>query len=92
MDLCGVLAQPNSQKTTYYLHYCASYEADRLHAERIAGMPNVVTLGYPGTTHLITVLIARKGLLGPLLSIDNQPRIVALVRQHYGKDVIITGD
>ena len=47
--------------------------------------------GGPGATHLITVLIARKGLLGALLSIDNQARIVDLARQHYGNDVIITG-
>jgi len=91
MDLSGILAKSKSRKTTYYLHYCASYESDRLHAQRIAGLPNVVTLGYPGATHLITVLIARKGLLGPLLSIDNQARIVDLAREHYGNDVIITG-
>ncbi|HET9917528.1 MAG TPA: hypothetical protein VFQ89_10495 [Candidatus Binatia bacterium] len=90
MDLSQILHEPNPN-TTYYLHYCHSYESDRLHAERVAGCPNMVTLGYPGTTHLITLLLARKGLLEPMLAIDNQKRIVALARQYYGNEVIVTG-
>jgi hypothetical protein len=90
MDLTPFLNDPNSV-TTYYLHYCHSYESDRLHADRIANSPNVVTLGYPGNTHLITVLLARKGLLGQLLSIDNQENIVTLALKYYGNEVIITG-
>jgi hypothetical protein len=90
MDLSQFLDVPNAV-TTYYVHYCHSYESDRLHAERVAGAPNVVTLGYPGKTHLITLLLARKGLLGELLSMDNQEKIVALARQHYGDEVIIIG-
>jgi hypothetical protein len=90
MDLSPMLKDPNP-KTTYYLHYCQSHESDRLHADRVAGAPNVVTLGYPGTTHLITVLLARKGLLGQLLSMDNQQNIVALAREYYGNEVVITG-
>ena len=91
MDLSQILKEPNPN-TAYYLHYCRSNESDRLHAERIAGCPNIITLGYPGTSHLITLLLARKGLLGPILTIENQNRIVALARQSYGDEVYITGD
>jgi hypothetical protein len=90
MDLSQFLNEPNAV-TTYYVHYCHSHESDRLHAERVAGAPNVVTLGYPGKTHLITLLLARKGLLGQLLSMDNQDKVAALARQHYGDEVIVTG-
>jgi hypothetical protein len=90
MDLSLILQNPNPI-TTYYLHYCYDYESDRLHAQRVAASANVVTLGYPGASHLITVLLARKGLLGQMLAIDKQDTIVALARQYYGNDVIVTG-
>ncbi len=91
MDLSLILKEPNPN-TAYYLHYCRSNESDRLHAERVVGCPNMVTLGYPGSSHLITLVLARKGLLEPILSIDNQNHIVALVRRSYGNDVHITGN
>ena len=90
MDLSHMLQEPNA-KSTYYIHYCHSYESDRLHAERVAGCPDVVTLGYPGATHLVTLLLARNGLLGQILAIDNQKHIVALARKSYGNELIITG-
>jgi len=91
MDLAQILKEPNP-KTIYYLHYCLSNESDRLHAERVAGCPNMVTLGYPGASHLITLILAKKGLLGPMLAIDNQNQIVTLACQAYGHEVFITGN
>lgn len=82
----------SNQKTIYYLHYCQGYEPDRLHAERVASAPGVVTLGYPGATHKVAGPLAQKGLLGKLLLSENQSRIVALAREFYGDDVIITGE
>jgi hypothetical protein len=91
MDLSQLLMKPNG-KTKYYVHYSYSNPNDHLHAQRIAKCPNVTTIGYPGTTHLVTLQLARKGLLGELLALENQQRIVDLVRQHYGDQVIVTDE
>ena len=91
MELSPILNESNG-KTVYYLHYCRDYEADRLHAERVSGAPNVVTLGYPGTTHMVAVPLAKKGLLAKLLLIENQERIVDLAREFYADDIVVSGE
>jgi hypothetical protein len=91
LDLTSLLNESN-QKTIYYLHYCYNYESDRLHAQRVSGAPGVITLGYPGTTHLVAVQLAKKGILAQLLLIENQERVAALAREFYGDEVIITGE
>ena len=91
VELAPVLNESNP-KTKYYLHYCQGHEPDRLHAERVAGKPGVVTLGYPGATHGVAGSLAQKGLLAKLLLIENQMRIAALAREYYGDEVTITGE
>ena len=90
MELAPLLKNAN-RKTVYYLHYCLGYEIDRLHAERVAGAPGVITLGYPGAIHRVITPLAQKGLLAKLLLIDNQKHIVAIAREFYGDDVKVTG-
>jgi len=87
----GPILDESNQTTKYYLHYCQGHEPDRLHAERVASKPGVVTLGYPGATHGVAGPLARAGLLAKLLLIENQTRIVALARELYGDEVSITG-
>jgi len=91
LELGPVLDESN-QKTKYYLHFCQGHEPDRLHAERVASKPGVVTLGYPGATHGVAGPLAQTGLLAKLLLIENQTRIVALARELYGDEVTITGE
>ncbi len=91
VELAPILADSN-RTTKYYLHYCQGHEPDRMHAERVAGKPGVITLGYPGTTHGVAAVLARKGLLAKLLLIDNQTRIVTLAREFYSDEVTITGE
>ena len=89
LELDPILKDSNG-KTKYYLHYCHGYAPDRTHAERVSHAPGVVTLGYPGTTHTVTVPLAKKGLLAKLLLIENQKTVGDLARQYYGDQVIIT--
>lgn len=79
-DLRAVLGNPNGN-TRYFVHYGSGHDEDRAHAERIAGLPGVVTLGYPCNIHGVSVFLAKYFLLGKFLDVANQERIVEIARE-----------
>jgi len=87
-DLAPLLGQPN-RRTTYFLHYCFCHEGDRAFADRISGLPSVVSFGYPCSAHAVPIFLAKKNLLGKLLDVDNQDRLIDVVKAHFGREVVI---
>jgi hypothetical protein len=88
-DLAPLLKEPNN-KTTYFLHYCACHEVDCAYAERLAGLPSVITFGYPCSAHAVAIFLAKKRFLGTLLDVKNQSRLMDVVKDHFRHEVAIT--
>jgi len=88
LDLVPLLRQPND-RTKFFVHYCLGHDQDRGFAERVAGLPTVTTLGYPGKSHGIASVLAKQKFLGTLLRHENQNQIEALARAHFGSAVDI---
>jgi len=88
LDLVPLLRQPN-EKTKFCVHYCLGHVQDRGFAERVAGLPTVTTLGYPGDKHGVATVLAKQRFLGTLLHHENQDQIEALARAHFGAAVSI---
>ena len=88
-DLASLLKEPNN-KTTYFLHYCACHEVDCAYAERLAGLPSVTTFGYPCSGHAVAIFLAKKRWLGKLLEVENQHRLIDVVKKQFGSEVTIT--
>lgn len=89
LDLAPMLSRFNG-KTRYFLHYGAEHEGDRRYADRIAGMPSVVTLGYPCKVHAIAIYLAKEQFLGHVLVLRNQARLAEMARKHFGEKMRIT--
>jgi pimeloyl-ACP methyl ester carboxylesterase len=88
LDMAPLLQQGN-MKTKFFVHYCLGHEQDRWHAERVAGLPTVTTFGYPGDTHVVAAVLAKKRFLGTLLKHENQELLVELAGDHFGAAVAI---
>jgi len=88
-DLAPLLKEPNN-KTTYFLHYCACHKVDCAYAERLAGLPSVITFGYPCSAHAVAIFLAKKRFLGTLLDVKNQSRLMDVVKDHFRHEVAIT--
>ena len=89
LDLAPVLSRFNG-RTRYFVHYGVGHEDDRCFADRIAGLPSVVTLGYPCSAHAIAIFLAKKKFLGHVLLLQNQHRLTAMARNHFGEMVRIS--
>lgn len=89
LDLVPMLRRWNG-KTRYFVHYGRNHAIDAGFAQRIAPLPSVTTLGYPCAAHAIATFLAKKRFLGRVLEIDNQDRLAAMARDHFGDEVMIT--
>jgi hypothetical protein len=89
LDLAPLLEKSNG-KTNYFLHYCACHETDRDFAQRVASLPAVITFGYPCSAHAVAIFLAKKRWLGKLLEMENQDRLVEVVKDRFGGEVVIT--
>ena len=89
LDLAPMLSQCNG-KTRYFVHYGTGHDVDRQFAERVAGLPSVVTMGYPCNAHGIAIFLAKKRFLGHLLLVPNQDRLTAMARAHFGDSARIS--
>ena len=88
-DLVSLLRNPNG-KTTYFIHYGSGHKVDTKFAERVSGMPSVVTLGYPCEAHAVAIFLAKRRFLHYVLEIKNQARLVEMARAHFGEKMVIT--
>ena len=88
LDLSQILKTWN-KKTVYYIHYCRACKVERYHAERMVRSPGIVTIGYPCSTHLVTVFLAKKGFLTEALAIANQDRLGEIAKAHFGESLAI---
>jgi hypothetical protein len=82
IDLAQVLQESNG-KTTYFIHYCRGIAIDRQDALHLAGLPAVVTLGYPCESHFVVISLAMKGFLQKALEIDHQHKLAEMARAHF---------
>ena len=89
LDLVPMLEKSNG-KTKFFVHYGSRHKVDREFAERVAGLPSVVTLGYPINTHGVAVFLAKKRFLNHLLEVANQDNLTELARLRVGEQVVIT--
>jgi len=89
LDLVPLLGQFNG-KTRYFVHYGSGHQIDKGFAERIAGMPSVITLGYPSDAHAIAIFLAKRKFLGHVLVIENQMRLEEIAKNYFGDKIRIT--
>jgi hypothetical protein len=89
LDLVPMLQKPNG-KTKFFVHYGARHKIDREFAERVVGLPSVVTLGYPINSHGVAVFLGKKRFLEYLLEVANQDKLTELARSCFGDQVVIT--
>lgn len=89
LDLVPMLQRWN-RKTRYFVHFGRGHSIDTRFAQRIAPLPAVTTLGYPCAAHAIATFLAKKKFLGRVLELDNQDRLAAMARDHFGGEVLIT--
>ena len=89
LDLVPLLSSSNG-KTQFFVHFCLGHAQDRGFAERVVGLPRVTTFGYPGDKHGVATVLAKRRFLGTLLQHDNQDKLEALARAHFGSEVLIT--
>jgi hypothetical protein len=89
LDLVPLLRCSNG-KTQFFVHFCLGHTQDRGFAERVVGLPQVTTFGYPGDKHGVATVLAKRRFLGTLLQHDNQDKLEALARAHFGSEVLIT--
>jgi hypothetical protein len=89
LDLVPMLQKPNG-KTKFFVHYGAQHEVDREFAQRVAGLPSVVTLGYPINSHGVAVFLAKKRFLQHLFEVANQDKLTDIARSCFGDQALIT--
>ena len=89
LDLVPMLQKPNG-KTKFFVHYGAQHEVDRKFAQRVAGLPSVVTLGYPINSHGVAVFLAKKRFLQHLFQVADQDKLTDIARSCFGDEVVIT--
>lgn len=80
LDLQPILARHNG-KTRYFLHACRNSAWDMMRAKRLKSCPGVMVAGYPCAGHGVASTLARNGLLGDLLKLENQARMGRAIRE-----------
>jgi hypothetical protein len=76
-DLRKVLMDTNNH-TRYFLHVCRHYRWDYKRAQYLAGLPNVMALGYPCDQHVVARYLAKQKCLDALFNINNQDKLLEL--------------
>ena len=79
-DLQTVLARHNG-KTRYFIHACRNSRWDMLRAKHLKACPGVMVIGFPCAGHGVASTLARNGLLGGLLKLENQAQMGRRIRE-----------
>jgi hypothetical protein len=66
LDLKKVLSSGNN-KSTYYLHYNRPFRKDRIHAERMRGLPGVELIPYENKGHHVSKDLRDSGALDGII-------------------------
>lgn len=66
-DVKPVLESAPNGKTVYHVHHCFEPEHDRLHAERLAGLPDVQMHQYEKGRHMLASYMARDGTIDRII-------------------------